>query len=263
MLMRFAKFDTMNRLIKIGFVKVGYWSIVDSKIKFVVSSHGKEKNVLYCYVSNDQVLYIGKTTRSLETRLKGYQKPGPTQRTNIRVNVKILHHLGRGLPIDIYILPDSGLLKYGDFNISIAGGLEDTLINEFKPEWNISGKTIDSRNLKHKKRANSNQKRPQDIDNNSFEVILGSAYINQGFFNVRQAYSDRFGKNQDFIRIQLGDNPDNQINGVINRTANNNQTPRILGRRPLKEWIQDNFKQEDIMVVDLISPTFIRLRTKQ
>lgn len=133
-LIRFAKFDTMNRLIKIGFTKVGYWTIVDSKIRYRLSSHAKEKNVLYCYVSNDQVLYIGKTTRSLETRLKGYQKPGPTQRTNIRVNDKILHQLGKGLSIDIYILPDSGLFKYGDFNISIAGGLEDTLIDEFKSE---------------------------------------------------------------------------------------------------------------------------------
>lgn len=98
---------------------------------------------------------------------------------------------------------------------------------------------------------------------NTFEVILWSAYYNQGFFNVRKAYSDRFGGDKESIRIQLGNSTNNCIDGLINRTANNNKTPRILDCKPLKEWIQNNFKQEDVMVVDIISPTFIRLSTKQ
>lgn len=191
--------------------------------------------------------------------MKGYQNPGPTQRTNIRVKKNIIQLLESGLPIDIYILTDSGLLQYGGFTISIAGGLEDTLIDAIKPDWNITGKTVGYKSPKQLDRPKTHQNRPQDIGSTSFEVILSPTYYNQGFFNVRRKHSDRFGNDQDLIKIQLGHDSGRCINGIIDRRANNNGSPRILGRKPLKEWITSNFNQGDIMIVDIQSPIAIKI----
>lgn len=86
------------------------------------------------------VRYIGKTTMELTKRMYGYQNPGLSQTTNIRINKKIKELLQSDQPVDIFILVDNGLLKYGDFEINLAAGLEDTLIYQICPEWNFSGK---------------------------------------------------------------------------------------------------------------------------
>ena len=237
----------MNNLLKIGFIKVGAWAINNSQIHFSLTSHVSERSVLYSFVSSNEIKYIGKTTQTLFNRMKGYQKPGSSQRTNIRVNDKIKTLLGHGLPLEIYILPDNGLLKFGDFKLSVAAGLEDTLINEFNPEWNITGRKKENRIKKVViKEKNLLQITTQNITTDTIEVILWPAYYEQGFFNVRRRYSDRFGKDQEIIRIQLGDKSGRFIHGVIDRKANNNGTPRIRGRKELTEWIQSNFKLWDI-----------------
>lgn len=251
----------MNNLLKIGFIKVGAWSLYNSQIQFSLTSHVSERSVLYSFVSSNEIKYIGKTTGTLSNRMKGYQKPGSTQRTNIRENDKIKTLLGHGLPLEIYILPDDGLLKFGDFKLSVAAGLEDTLINEFNPEWNITGRRKENRIPKVVKKSKIlSHETTQESTSDSIEVILWPAYYYQGFFNVRRKYSDRFGKDQEIIKIQLGDNSDKFIHGVIDRKANTNGTPRIRGRKELTEWIQSNFKQGDVLLVDIISPVSIRLR---
>jgi hypothetical protein len=249
----------MKRLTEIGFLKVGNWTISDSGIKFLLAYLHEERKVLYSFISGDRVLYIGKTTQSLNGRMKGYQNPGPTQRTNIRVKKNIYQLLEGGYPIDIYVLTDSGLLQYGDFTISIAGGLEDTLINAIKPDWNITGKSVGDKSPKHFERPKSHQEKPQDIDDNSFEVILSATYYNQGFFNVRRKYSDRFGEDQGIIKIQLGQDASKYIHGIIDRHANKNGSPRILGRKPLKDWIKSNFNQGDILLVEFLSSIEIKI----
>ncbi len=249
----------MKRLTEVGFIKVGTWAISDSGIKFLLTHLHEERKVLYSFISGGRVLYIGKTTQSLNGRMKGYQNPGPTQRTNIRVNKNIYQHLEGGSTIDIYVLTDSGLLQYGGFTISISGGLEDTLIDALKPDWNITGKPVGDKSPKYFERPRTNQEKPRDIDSSSFEVILSPTYYNQGFFNVRKKYSDRFGKDKDPIKILLEHEPNRFINGIIDRHANNNSSPRILGRKPLKEWIKSNFNQEDVLLVEILSPYAIRI----
>jgi hypothetical protein len=249
----------MNRLTENGFIKVGAWNLSALGIKFLLTSHHEERKVLYSFISGGRVLYIGKTTQSLISRMKGYQNPGPTQRTNIRVNKNIIQLLESGLPIDIYVLTDPGLLQHGCFKISLAGGLEDNLIDEFKPDWNITGKSVGHKSPKQLERPKIHQNRPQDIGSTSFEVILSPTYYNQGFFNVRRKLSDRFGNDQDLIKIQLGHDSGRCINGIIDRRANINVSPRIRGRKPLKEWITSNFKQGDVMLVEILSPVAIKI----
>lgn len=129
----------MNRLFKIGFRKVGKWVQNSTEIEYVLKDCGEDRNILYCFVSENAVLYVGKTVQPLKKRMYGYQKPGPTQSTNIKGNRNISALLSEGKPVEIYALPDNGLLHFGDFHINLAAGLEDSIVKTLKPLWNKTG----------------------------------------------------------------------------------------------------------------------------
>ncbi|WP_269243190.1 GIY-YIG nuclease family protein [Flavobacterium limnophilum] len=255
----------MDRLLKIGFINVGHWKPNNDKIKYYLALHNLEKNVLYCFVTNGEIKYIGKTTMTLSKRMYGYQNPNTSQTTNFRVNLLIKETLENNEPIDIFILTDNGLLKYGDFKINLSAGLEDTLIYEINPIWNFSGKN------KLEEDKNSNLEIATGIDPSnltektssiSFNIELGKTYYNQGFFNVKVEFSELLGADKEIIEIQLGDESENIIKGYINRTANDNGTPRIMGGKTLTYWIKKNFKLGEIMNVEILSSVAIKITKK-
>lgn len=130
----------MKRLIDIGFRKVGEWQVVNCAIIPNLTGLSNLANILYAFISNGEVLYVGKTTQPLKKRMHGYQKPGPTQNTNIKINRLILKLLSNGKNIEIYALPDDGNHHVGVFHLNLAAGLEDSIISTLKPKWNESGK---------------------------------------------------------------------------------------------------------------------------
>ena len=255
----------MNRLLNIGFVNVGHWTLVNGNLKYHLTAHLKTKNVLYSFISNGVIKYIGKTTMPLMRRMYGYQNPGPSQTTNIRVNEKLRQSLLTDHPVDIFILVDNGHLRYGDFKINIAAGLEDTLIYQIGPGWNFSGKNKleEDKESEDEKLILTNN--PVELPNEeveTFEVKLGEAYYYQGFFNVKRKYSEKFGADKAIIEIQLGNDADNIIKGYINRTANGNGTPRIMGGKTLTDWIQKSYKEGDTFTVEILTSVSIKLNEK-
>ena len=130
----------MERLINIGFRKVGKWRLEGDSLCCKLSKLTTSRNILYAFVSRGQVLYLGKTVTALKKRLSGYKKPSRTQSTNEKVCKNIKHHLSEGEAVDIYALPDNGLLHYGGFHVNLAAGLEDSMIRDLKPVWNRRGK---------------------------------------------------------------------------------------------------------------------------
>lgn len=94
-----------------------------------------------------------------------------------------------------------------------------------------------------------------------FDLTLQQTYFEQGFFNVVTAY-DRYVRTSDGpVLLQLGKHGP-EINATVNRTANRNGTPRILGGAPLREWFQRNFQPMDIIAVDLTSQEVMVLEKK-
>lgn len=252
----------MNRLLNIGFISVGHWEINNNRIRYNLSSNHTATNVLYSFISNGDIKYIGKTTMQLSQRMYGYQNPGPSQSTNIRGNAAIKNLLDLDQPVDIFILLDNGLLKYGDFRLNLAAGLEDTLIYEINPDWNLSGRNLIPIDTESEKPELSKEPKPNAElipVLTTFNILLGQAYFNQGFFNVGREHSAMLGADNATINIQLGMGSDIIIQGYINRTANKNGTPRIMGGKELRNWIQNNFKSNSTMKVDIISPIEVRL----
>lgn len=252
----------MNRLLNIGFLSVGQWFLEKKQLKYSLSSNHSTKNVLYGFISNGDIKYIGKTIMPLSQRMYGYQNPGPSQTTNIRVNDAIRNLLEHDYPVEIFILADNGLLRYGDFKINLAAGLEDSLIFEINPEWNLSGRNVMHIDIEKEKPKFS--KDPKSTTSlipvlTTIDILLGQTYYNKGFFNIGREYSEMLGAGNTSIDIQLGLNRDIKIQGYINRTVNKNGTPRIMGGKELTFWIKNHFKLNDILKVDIISPIEVRL----
>ncbi len=118
---------------------MGQWTMVAGAPTCQLTSHASNSDVLYAFVIDGGVMYIGKTTMSLSRRMYGYQKPGPTQYTNIANNRHISRALTAGRRVDVYALVADQELTYHGFRVSLAAGLEDDLIRQVKPPWNKSG----------------------------------------------------------------------------------------------------------------------------
>ncbi|MFW8591878.1 GIY-YIG nuclease family protein [Glaciecola sp. 2405UD65-10] len=130
----------LDKLLTIGFKKVGQWSILENKLSLNIFAEETSRNVLYSFVVDNQPKYIGKTTQQLKRRMYGYQNPGPSQTTNIRNNAEIKLALESSKIVELYVLPDNGLLHLGEFHVNLAAGLEDSITKTLKPEWNMQGK---------------------------------------------------------------------------------------------------------------------------
>jgi len=130
----------MKRLLQIGFKKVGTWQLENDLPVFNLEVEADSRNILYSFISNEEIYYIGKTAQILKKRMYGYQNPGPTQSTNIKNNKFIQEKLNKGDSVEIYALPDNGLMHYGGFHLNLAAGLEDSLVASIKPHWNKTGK---------------------------------------------------------------------------------------------------------------------------
>lgn len=130
-------------LLKIGFENVAQWKVANGrKLKDegddaeVWEALKEPKNALYAFCADDEVLYIGKTARSLEKRFTGYRDPGNTQATNAKCHNAIRELIGAGKVVRILVLPDETHLHWGEFRINLAAGMEDSLVERLQPRLN-------------------------------------------------------------------------------------------------------------------------------
>jgi predicted GIY-YIG superfamily endonuclease len=131
--------NTLDKLIKIGFKKVGEWELDADNIKFNLSTI-ENQNILYCFVQNSNPLYIGKTSKGILKRMEQYRKPGKSQSTNTKNNTLIKEGLKNKKKIEIYCMYEFDELDIEGIHINMAAGLEDSLITYLKKNesmcWN-------------------------------------------------------------------------------------------------------------------------------
>lgn len=131
---------TTERLLAAGFEVVGCWELSDaSDLTHAIDLPVKAG--VYAFAIDGIVRYVGLASKSLRQRLGFYRKPGPSQRTNIRLNEIIRGHIGEGTTVQILIAhpPD---FEWNGLRISGAEGLEAGLIAEFDLPWNMRGTRI-------------------------------------------------------------------------------------------------------------------------
>lgn len=249
----------MEKLITIGFIKVGEW-VLDGSFNHTIKTHLESRSLLYSFVSDSKVLYIGKTADTLKNRMNGYKNAGGSQRTNIRVKKEIIECLKKKKGVFIYILIDDAKLTFKNYSISLAAGLEDNLIADIKPDWNFRGNN----------RIKEQEMPPEDssiIIESSYpaiknyktvEITLGQEYWNKGTFNFSKKEWDFLPKEPTNIRLLLGDNAEFFIEGRFLFSTNDRQ-PRVSGNKSLKEWFQFYHKIGDKIKVDIIEPTLFKI----
>lgn len=263
----------MERLLKIGFKKVGCWLLKNGKIVLNLNAGCLSKqNVLYAYISDGEVKYIGKTNQELSKRLYGYENPGPSQSTNIRINKNITELLLKGETVDIFAFINENIITFGGFEINIAAGLEDSLIKVINPPWNKMGNKnyivfVDNPTEIISENFDLSEIVDETISTNSVaiqaittivQVTLSQTYYNNGFFNLPIAVYNLIALEHGIeIEIILGTT--GVTTGHVNRTANQNGTPRIMAGNEYTQWVQQNFKLNNILNVEILTPTKIRL----
>jgi hypothetical protein len=92
----------------------------------------------------------------------------------------------------------------------------------------------------------------------TFKLTLQQTYFKMGFFNVGVKSSKYFGDDGQTIELFLGAQERPEL-GTINRTANTNGTPRIMGGTALREWFKINAEPLKELTVSVLSPTAIRI----
>ncbi|MEI5997202.1 GIY-YIG nuclease family protein [Paraburkholderia bengalensis] len=254
----------MKRLFEIGFAPVGRWRLRDGCLHLELTDKVHHANVLYAFISGEDVLYVGKTTKTLRGRLASYLKPSESQRTNTRNNGAIRDFLSAGREVDILALPDLGLHRYGGFKINFAAALEDSIIQTLTPPWNgtrSKGTKDDDEDLDQSEIDAAAA--ALDIDTApsapSFRFVLQTTYYKTGFFNVSVENQNLFGPQGSSIDIYCG--PEKAlVQGRFDRTTNSNGTPRVYGYVPLRDWFQANFEPMQSVTVRIVGPASIELK---
>lgn len=252
----------MDRLLNIGFIKIGYWELLDGQLHYVMTESFHDVcNNLYAFVCDGEVKYIGKTTRLLKRRMYNYKKPGLSQSTNIKNNAFIREALLQNIAVDILALPDNGLMHYGPFHLNLAAGLEDSIIKTINPEWNGGAKVIiDEPSM-------DNELSGEIYDEVSGETLTSSVdyhfnmaptYWKRGFFNVPVSSSNEFSHDGDNLTIVNSDGTV-MLTAIINRTANKSQSPRIMGGAGLRDFFQENYKIDDVVSFRMLSKNTLQL----
>ena len=280
----------MRRLLQIGFELVGSWRLRDQQLALDLTRMNGQRNVLYAFVHDAAVLYVGKTTGSLENRMGGYLRPHASQRTNWRNNQTLLQLLQQDQAIDIYAWADTGIHRIGDFHLNYAAGLEDSIIRVLAPPWNGARSTAltaapePAQYVVADRAEWENAAAPVlqvDTDRESesvsanevraledagmiraspvFQIQLGKTYYHNGFFNVPVKFSGLFSEHGTELSIYCGDSR-SLIRATVDRKANQtSHTPRIYGRSALANWFS-NYKQfDDLATIRVVSANEIEL----
>lgn len=223
----------MNRLLEIGFQKVGHWQLADGAIVSGVRSLESHGDMLYAFVCGDEVKYVGRTALELSRRMAAYTSPGSGQSEELANNARIRAELQRGGTVDILALPDHGLLHHGPFRLSLAGGLEDDLIRVLDPEWNVSR----SASPLVRTAAAGSTEAPSGPAGEMFELVLQPTYYHSGFFHVRSAHDRFLGADGEPVALHVPGRTQ-PIRAQISRTADAGRPPRIEGGTELRDWFQ-------------------------
>ncbi|MFN4233874.1 MAG: hypothetical protein ACK4IK_03610 [Bacteroidia bacterium] len=196
-------------------------------------------NAAYAFVevnknNEAQIKYIGKTSRSLKARFAGYIYITDKGRsTNNYIHNNIKKALINGSKVEIYALLDSLELNWGKFNINLAAGIEDSLIDILEPIWN-GGKSESYVN-----ETSAEGKSNKDSNDNTVAIKLSDTYLNKGFLNFNTTISKLFGEHNTKLEI-IHNNKVITETKIDRRSRGNEYLVRIYGGKKLVEFYRQN-----------------------
>ncbi|TZG34017.1 GIY-YIG nuclease family protein [Agrobacterium sp. B1(2019)] len=269
-------------LLNLGFVDVGKWQPNNDSIAYDLDGADASAsevmldapNALYAFVHSNQVVYIGKTARSIRKRYVGYCRPGKTQTTNQRCHRNIKAAIAKGAEIRIFVFTPITHLRYSNFEINLAAGLEDSLLQEFAPQWNGRDRGHPISEEAEREEVEESEFGASDVvaaadsplDSRAsgqaratFSVVLGATYYEKGILNLGVEASEYLGQDGAPIRVRFSDSRQTVL-FKINRTANRTGAVRVVGgNHEIARWFQENFKKGDTVYGSVVDSHTIEL----
>lgn len=269
-------------LISLGFAPVGRWirGATPEAIALVPDGADADEagrlldgvSALYAFVRGREVLYVGKTSRTLRARLAGYCAPPRGQRTNWRCNGRIRECLGLGQEIAVlgFRSPD---LSWRGFAIDVAAGLENSLIRALSPPWNVhrAGAALPETAAREiAAEAPGGPPSPSEAPPAArpaaaspvlgrFDVVLGATYYGKGWINPPAALAGLLGGHGEPMAVWLGDLPV-PVESLIYREPGKPRAVRLMqGMDAAAAWFRRNFKPGDVVRAEILGPGTIRL----
>jgi len=92
----------------------------------------------------------------------------------------------------------------------------------------------------------------------TYKLTLHKTYYEKGFFNLGVSVDRYVRGTSGPIKITLGES-NRTLNGNVNREANQNGTPRIMGGNELRDWFFKHYSLKDVVEVQIISPNEIHI----
>lgn len=260
----------MKKLSELGFKKIGVWKKNENNIFFQLKELNDAKEVLFAFVIDENVIYIGYSPINFETFLQTYANPSDIDLEKIKIKKFLLNKINDN-KITIYALKNRkffGLLKkFSDYQIS-------ELITEYKPLLNsnnlknrmknIVGRdrtaVVESEKLKKLNKDKEEAKKAKK-KYETYIFILGKSYYERGLFSVKAAYSHLVGKNKSELELILIDKDKNEtvISARVSRTLGSSKTARIIGNKPLRIWFEKNTHVNDELRITFIDKDKIQL----
>lgn len=278
----------MEKLLELGFKKVGIWKKNEKDLSFELSEFKDSTDIIFAFVQNSTVLYMAMSNANFETFLNTFVDPSNIDLEKLGIKNSILKALENG-DITIYALRNK---KFFGFMTRFSQTEIVNLIREIKPSWNLDVKermknivgkdrnaVLKSEQLKEKEEIEINKQNTNSDKTNKTEdvpkkvvakektkkqyetyiFILGKSYYERGFFNLKTSYSHLVGEDKTDIQIVLEGKEKYTIPGKINRTANVSKAARIIGNKPLKMWFQENAEINSELRITFISKKKIKL----
>ncbi len=237
---------TIEDLKNIGFWYVGYWIKNDKdKLNYQINKEDLMKeNLLYAFESDSIVRYIGITENTLKNRMSLY-KSGHNEKssgsTNKKVYKQIKELLENKKDVNIYILKDVAPCTFGGYEISLATGIEKSLIKAFdfeKTLWNKRGvKSEKSEKTKNKTNSKNAIVMEKDCLNGYYVTKTATnAHLN-GIINLGEVPVEALPNFGEIVNIHLGEEVI-QAN-FINANQQGGYNPRI-NSVDISNWLNIN-----------------------
>lgn len=272
---------TRSDLEKIGFGLFGIWKALPDRLDYVLHGHGERasalviaRNALYAFCRGDEVLYIGKTARTIRARFTGYCTPSRTQRTNLRCNALIREALGRQETIAILGFSPSDQLQYGGFSINLAAGLEDALIAHFAPPWNGAGPgrppVTETAEIEAEETSPDDPEiglsqpgAAQGPDNGLgeviFEVTLHETYFDGNIINPGIAFARYFGGHGEKVTVVFSDGGPPASKKIDRKNAGPGAVRLRGDASRTRQWLQKHFSPGEVLRIRILGPNSIEM----
>lgn len=259
----------LKQLLEIGFEPAGECRREGQDLRIAIERYTSALNVLYAFVMGaDELLYVGRSGRALAQRMAGYERGGPPRSTRTRNRERILALLDAGQRVRVYAMPDPGSLHYGAFQVNLAAALQHSVQGALDPPWNRSEPARAAPVRQAVPAPPRRARRPAapepdytdlTVECPSYRFLVGYLYLSKGFFNVPLRYSRLFGADRERIRLLCGAER-TTLQGRIDRQANTNATPRIVGGSALADWFESEVGLDKPVDIDILAPNAVWIR---